>query len=182
MKKREIFIELTSLLDVILIMLFVLLSQAKLSADSALEATAQAQSSAAALQQQVAALSEENGQLTAQLEEYQRQELSLGAVDEHSLIITVSMQQTDSGRYILVEQEDGEDTLVFFDAEDENYSSNKLRSTLSNAIKSRGQESVFVVFQYERSSIYQSEYRLIGSVIRELKSEAKAIDIHINYI
>ena len=43
MRRREIFIELTSLLDVILIMLFVLLTQARTQTDAAISSKAEAE-------------------------------------------------------------------------------------------------------------------------------------------
>lgn len=188
MKKREIFIELTSLLDVILIMLFVLLSQAKLSSDEALEAAQTAESSIAVMQQELdgqkAALNEaqkENDELRDSLSAYQRNEITLGVVEENSLIVTVSVQNRDA-RCILVEQKDSGSVTVALDGENMNYSANKLRSTLNNMMQQAGVDTVFVVFQYDRGSIYQSEYQLIGNVVRELKAEAKALDIHMNYI
>lgn len=181
MKKREIFIELTSLLDVILIMLFVILSQAKLQTDEALGQSAQAQTQIQAMQQELETAKSENELLDAQLGKYRRQELSLGVVEENSLIVTISVQQGDV-RYILVEQQGGMSQSIALDAQDANYSQNKLRSTVSNLISDSGKQTVFVVFQYERQSIYQSEYRLIGSVVQELKAEAKEAEIALNYI
>lgn len=181
MKKREIFIELTSLLDVILIMLFVLLSQAKIQTDEVLAQSAEAQLGLETVQQELAEERALNAQLDEKLGEYERRELTLDVVEENSLIVTISVQG-DGARYILVEHEGGADVPIAFDSEDENYSANKLRSTVSNIIKDADKETVFVVFQYERRSIYQSEYRLIGSVIQELKAEAKTSEIALNYI
>ncbi len=181
MRKREIFIELTSLLDVILIMLFVILSQAKLQTDTALGQSAQAESQLEAVQQELETARGENALLYEQLEKHQRQELSLGVVEENSLVVTISVQHSDV-RYILVEEHGGPSHSIALDTQEENYSQNKLRSTVSNIIKDSGKETVFVVFQYERQSIYQSEYRLIGSVVQELKAEAKEGGIALNYI
>ncbi len=181
MRKREIFIELTSLLDVILIMLFVILSQAKLQTDEALGQSAQAETRLETVQQELEAAKGENAQLIEQVEKYQRQELSLGVVEENSLIVTVSVQQGDM-RHILVEEHGGLSQSVALDTEDINYSRNKLRSTVSNLISASGKQTAFVVFQYDRQSIYQSEYQLIASVVQELKTEAKERDIALNYI
>jgi biopolymer transport protein ExbD len=187
-KKREIFIELTSLLDVILIMLFVLLSQTKLAADDARESVEAAENSVVMMQQELeahqSALADaraENDALTERIEEYRREEITLGVVEENSLIITLSVKPGDS-RYILVESRDGAKESILIDSEDENYSQNKLRATLNNLVHQAGTDTVFVVFQYDRGSIYQSEYQLISNLVRELKSEAKTADIHMNYI
>ncbi len=181
MRKREIFIELTSLLDVILIMLFVVLGQARTQTDEALDKSAQAQTQIEAMEQELERAKDENELLDAELGKYRRQELSLGVVEENSLIVTISVQQGDT-RYILVELQGGESQSIALDAQDTNYIRNKLSTTVSNLISDSGKETVFVVFQYERQSIYQSEYRLIGAVVQELKAEAKEKDIALNYI
>ena len=56
MKRRQIFIELTSLLDVILIMLFILLIQAKTTTAQAIDASAQAETAAAEIFDEVIVL------------------------------------------------------------------------------------------------------------------------------
>ncbi len=69
MKRREIFIELTSLLDVILIMMFILLTQAKTSTAQALDAAAEAQSASAEVQTELAAARDERDALRAEADE-----------------------------------------------------------------------------------------------------------------
>ena len=69
MRRREIFIELTSLLDVILIMLFILLTQAKTTTAQALDAAADAQSAAAQVQTELDAARAERDALDAAVEE-----------------------------------------------------------------------------------------------------------------
>ena len=65
MKRREIFIELTSLLDVILIMLFILLTQAKNSTAQALDTAALAESNAQQLETKLSEAYDEQEALRA---------------------------------------------------------------------------------------------------------------------
>lgn len=69
MRRREIFIELTSLLDVILIMIFILLTQAKTSTAQALDAAAAAQTTATQVQTELAAARAERDALRTEVEE-----------------------------------------------------------------------------------------------------------------
>lgn len=69
MRRREIFIELTSLLDVILIMLFILLTQAKTTTAQALDTAAQAENTAAEAQTELAAAQAERDALRAEADE-----------------------------------------------------------------------------------------------------------------
>ena len=49
-------------------------------------------------------------------------------------------------------------------------------------MRDSGKETVFVVFQYDRNRIYQTEYLLIGSVVRQLKEEARSAGTALQYI
>lgn len=68
MRRREIFIELTSLLDVILIMMFILLTQAKTSTAQALDAAAAAQTTVAAAQAELTEAEAERDALRTEAE------------------------------------------------------------------------------------------------------------------
>ena len=68
MRRREIFIELTSLLDVILIMLFVLLTQARSQTTDALAAAEADHARAEAVEQELAASRAEADALRAETE------------------------------------------------------------------------------------------------------------------
>ncbi len=181
MRRREIPIELTSLLDVILIILFVLLMQAKTQTGAAAESNAAAE---AALQASQTALSEteaERDALRERVGELEREGITLGVVEENSLIITLSVQGM-ANRTLLIEQRDGTQTRIPVEAGDENYVFNRLHSTLTNLLGDAGNKTVFVVFQYDRNAIYQSEYLLIGNVMRQVKQEAGSAGIGLNYI
>lgn len=181
MRRREIFIELTSLLDVILIMLFVLLTQAKSQTGEALETAEAARIEAQSAQDELEALRDEREALLEQVGSYRRQEITVGVVEENSLVLTLSIDDLGE-RAIRVETRGGEETRIPVGSGEDNYAVNRLRSVLSGLVKESGKETVFVVFQYDRTAIYQTEYTMIGSVVRELKEEARSADIALNYI
>ena len=181
MRRREIFIELTSLLDVILIMLFVLLTQAKTQTGEALETAEAARLEAQSAQAELDALRDEREALAERVDSYQRQEITVGVVEENSLVVTSSVREGEP-RSIRIEPRDGGEIRIPVESGEDNYTVNRLRTTLSGLVKGCGKETVFIVFQYDRTAIYQTEYTLIGSVVRELKDEARSAGVALNYI
>ena len=106
MRRREIFIELTSLLDVILIMLFVLLTQAKTQTDAAVSSRAEAEAAAENVRAELSQTQEERDALAGRLETLEREGITVGVVEENSLVLTLSVQGGES-RQALIEPRDG---------------------------------------------------------------------------
>ena len=181
MRRREIFIELTSLLDVILIMLFVLLTQAKTQTDAAVSPRAEAEAAAENVRAELSQTQEERDALAGRLETLEREGITVGVVEENSLVLTLSVQGGES-RQALIEPRDGGSIRIPLDPEDETYTVNRLRAALTGLMRDSGKEAVFVVFQYDRNRIYQTEYLLIGSVVRQLKEEARSAGTALQYI
>ncbi len=181
MRRREIFIELTSLLDVILIMLFVLLTQAKTQTDAAISSVSEAEAAAASVQAALTQTQTERDALAERLETLEREGITVGVVEENSLVLTLSVQGGES-RYALIEPREGESIRVPLDPEDETYTVNRLRTALTGLVRDSGKETVFVVFQFDRNRIYQTEYLLVGNVVRQLKEEARSAGTALQYI
>ena len=127
MRRREIFIELTSLLDVILIMLFVLLTQAKTQ-------TADALAAAQADRAQVTALEQQLAESRAETDSAKRRLLSRDLVTENSLVLTVSVPD---GRQIRLETDGGGSQTISYAWEDDNYARNALLSAIPEIVPSR---------------------------------------------
>lgn len=181
MRRREIFIELTSLLDVILIMLFVLLTQARTQTDAAISSKAEAEAAAENVRAALSQTQTERDALAERLETLEREGITVGVVEENSLVLTLSVQGRDS-RYALIEPREGGSIRVPLDPEDETYTVNRLRAALMGLVRDSGKETVFVVFQYDRNRIYQTEYLLVGNVVRQLKEEARSAGTALQYI
>ncbi len=190
MRKRGIFIELTALLDVILLMLFLLLGQMQNTVAKAEETAREATQEAAQTAREAAREAEDAGRRALslqrqlddakeQLSRNEREQRTLGIVAEHSAILTVSMQD-GAARRIRVEPE-GE-AAVYLVLREESETSRRLYEALRDQIEASGQETVFLVFQYDRSTIYHAEYELISRVIRELKADAPSLGVALNVI
>ena len=180
MKRREIFIELTSLLDVILIMIFVLLTQARAQTTKALESQAAEEKTSARLQEEVEDLSASLDHAWAELgivqeenDQLKRQLMTQDLVLDESLVITIRAEDET----IIREIRDGVSDTIAYTWGNETYVSNKLKSLLLQDLSETEKHAVFIVFQYDRSGIYQNEYQMIESLIQEIKTTAKDMDL-----
>ena len=177
MKRRQIFIELTSLLDVILIMLFMVMVRAEGKTteamdhakqnEAAFEAVAESYSELESAYEKKAAEAEH---LSEELEDANRLLLSRDLVTENSDILTVSIM-TD--RKIRLQSEGRPVQTIVYDWEDPNYAGNKLKAALNDWVDSAGDKSLFFVFQYDRETIYYNEYAMIRASVQELKNDLK---------
>ena len=185
MRRRQIFIELTSLLDVILIMLFILLTQAKTRTAEALDTAALAESDAAALRMELTAAYDEQDALQARIDAQeeradalQRQLWTENLVLDNSLLLTVSV---DKSGQIRLETE-GEAETIPYDWAEDTYAKNRLRGLLLDKLKGTDQEAVFLVFQYDRARVYHAEYNMIEDIIQEVKRVARERDIPLSVL
>ena len=200
MRRREIFIELTSLLDVILIMLFILLIQAKTTTAQAMDASAQAETAAAQMQAELTEARSERAVLQAEAqaqrdradaearradvqaeraEGLQRQLWTENIVLDNSLVMTVSV---DKAGDIRLETEGAGTVLIDYDWDDDTYAYNRLRGLLLDKLKSTDREAAFLVFQYDRARVYHAEYDMIERIVQEVKGEARDRDIPLSVL
>ncbi|MBO4888733.1 MAG: hypothetical protein J5589_10550 [Firmicutes bacterium] len=180
MRRREIFIELTSLLDVILIMIFVLLTQARAQTAKAMDEQAITAQEADSLQEEVEDLQasldhawKELGIVQEENDQLKRQLMTQDLVLDESLVITI---RADDDK-IIREIRDGASDSTPYTWGNETYVSNKLRSMILQDLSENEKHAVFIVFQYDRSNIYQVEYQMIESLIQEIKTTAGDMDL-----
>ena len=186
MRRRQIFIELTSLLDVILIMLFILLIQARNTTAQAMDAAAQAEDSVAKLQTELSAAYDEQNVLraaadaeTERANALQRQLWTENIVLDNSLLLTVSVDRSGD---IRMETEGQGQAAIAYSWGDDTYARNRLRGLLLDKLKTTDREAVFLVFQYDRARVYHAEYEMIESIIQEVKQEARERDIPLSVL
>ena len=203
-KKRTIFIELTSLLDVILIMIFILLMQARTQTARAMDRAAEEEKAAQAIsreldaaresmsamedaaRQREEALQEEIRGLNSELEEKQeevdglkRRMASRELVLENSLVLTLSVSDD---RAIRLEQANRTEERIAYDWADDTYAANFLRSLLKESLESASGRAIFLVFQYDRDQIYKAEYDMILQLVHEMKLDARKQEIPLSFL
>ena len=193
MKRRQIFIELTSLLDVILIMLFILLMQAKNTTAEAMDTAAAAESNTEQVRAELieayaeqdalkAEIDAETARADAQAERadaLQRQLWTENIVLDNSLLLTVSVDRSGN---IRLETEGNGLAALAYDWADDTYARNKLRGLLLEQLRDTDREAVFLVFQYDRARVYHAEYQMIEIIIQEIKQEARTRDIPLSVL
>ena len=179
MKKRQIFIELTPLLDVILIMLFVLLVQSRAQVTASAEAVTEAEAAVVQAERATAALQNKLDETRGLLEEAQRRERTLGVVEERSIVVTVSIVG-GAVRRVLAEDAAGNAVYVSLGGARIGDASERLHAVLRDLILASGDESAFIVFQYDRNAVYHAEYDLVSGVLRELKPELEREGVYLN--
>jgi len=178
-RRRQIFLELTSLLDVILIMIFVVLTQARSQTAAALESAEADRSAAAQLQSELSESRAEAAQLRERAEALGRQVLTEELVVDNSLVLTVSVS---SGGAIRLESAGADAALIPYDWADDTFAANSLRARLLEEMRTTDREAVFIVFQYDRAAIYRTEYEMIARIVQEVKLEAKQRDIPLSFL
>ncbi len=178
MRRREIFLELTSLLDVIMIMLFVLLTQARTQTAEALSAAEADRAAATELRAELSGLREERDAALERAEALDRARITDDLVLDESLVITLSADRRGA---IRLESEEMQESIPY-DWDDDTYAANSLRARLLGLLRQTDREAVFIVFQFDRAAIYRAEYTMIGRVVNEIKLEAKQRDIPLSYM
>lgn len=160
--KRSILIDLTSLLDVILILMYLVLSGASMQVENA-RAIAAVNN---ALVMHIKELREENEALS-------RKAVTSLIIEQNCSIITIFVDNDGFSRTVIVENKQTGTTRVDINWEDRQYIRNVLKTDISRKIKfcfESGFQAVFIAFLYDRNKIYQSDYKLISSVIQAEKS------------
>lgn len=165
-KRRNIVIDLTSLLDVILILLFLILMGAS-------QSVSRMQESEEASQAQIEQLTADNAVLQNEKERLQRSLDGYVYLDAHARIITIYVNDLQGGdREVCIES--GADkrrfTLTWQNAA-------VVRTALSKALTGMcetpetdgGDQIVYLLLRYDRNRLYQADYALISDVIAGVK-------------
>ncbi len=156
-RPRQIVTDLTPLLDVILILLFLILSQTNMHTadmqselDSAKESLEQAQSSL-----------EQAQNVISGLEEY----------DENTLVITISITASsgDGQRTLYAADKNGTSGITY-GWDNLLYGENALKNELENRLKAADGKIIFISFVYDSAEIYRRDYELVLSVLDKLQS------------
>lgn len=190
-RRREVAVELTPLLDVILIMLFLIMSQSR---SEAAEAKAQyeretAEIAAAVreryerdtelLTNELAAASEELDETRESLYYADNRVKAYEKFDYYARIVSVSLRGTGEERKIYIA--DGEKTVTIpLDWDNMRYGENALRAELLEYENS--EDPVFLVFSYNKAEIYQRDFETVTAVVSELQSDNQNVYIKYNEV
>lgn len=173
-KRKSVIVELTSLLDVIFIMLFMVMNQSQTAAE---EAQSNAAAEIAAAQVQLEAMEEEVEGYRVIIDEVEADRLNLESIKnklnsyevfkEYAAIISVSVLEHSYKRTIIVEN-GGEAVNTDFNWDNMDYAESALTDTLNGCIKD-SENPVFIVFSYDGDKIYRQDYNMISEVMTEVQ-------------
>lgn len=173
-KRKSVIVELTSLLDVIFIMLFMVMNQSQTAAE---EAQSDAAAEVAAAQVQVEAMEEEVEGYRVIIDEVEADRLNLESIknklnsyevfEEYATIISVSVLDHSYKRTIIVEN-GGETVNTDFSWDNMDYAESSLNETLNSCIKD-SENPVFIVFSYNGDNIYRQDYNMVSEVMTEVQ-------------
>lgn len=178
-RRKETVIELTPLLDVILIMLFMIMSvQSQKTEEAEAAAREKTQELTAQMEQLSEEFSDRENQLMDQLDDTESrlsqaeaQLTGYEAFRDYSAVISISMEYLEGGeRQLYIAEGDKTDTISF-GWDNLRYGENSLTAALEQRMKQTTEEPVFIAFVYDSESIYRRDYDMIASVIDKLQSE-----------
>lgn len=199
-RRKEVLLELTPLLDVILIMLFYILMQSTQAADARQE---EADREVSVMQEQMEAVNE---RAEAAVQEAESREAALAesfavreqelmdsltymqevlygyeAFDAYAQILTVYVANGKDGMRTIHVSDGTVDEQITYDWDSMRYGRNGFREILTDRL-SQGEEDmpVFVVFHYQDDSIYRQDYQLVTEVIGE--AAEGQLHVYIRYI
>lgn len=172
-KRKSVVVELTSLLDVIFIMLFMVMNRSQTAAEEA-ENTARQEISAA--QSQVEEMQNEVDGYREIISEVEAERANLEAVkhklnsyevfDEYASIVSVYVIDNTYKRTIKVETV-SEAVTIDYSWENMDYAEETLKKALNDCI-SDSENPVFIVFSYNGDKLYRQDYTLVSEVMTEV--------------
>lgn len=175
-KRKSVIIELTSLLDVIFIILFMVMNQSQTAAE---EAKNNAETQIAAAKTEVSQMAKERDSYIAILDETEKERENLALMEnrieslesfsEYAHIVSVYVLDGGYKRSIKITDEN-EIASIDFSNENIDIGKNVLISELKNYIEG-SENPVFITFSYNSDKIYRKDYNMISEAITAVHAE-----------
>ena len=173
-RRKSVIVELTSLLDVIFIMLFMVMTRNQAATEQAQE---NAEKSVAEMQTVVSEYEDKFTEYQAILDETAEERENIASMQsrlesmeqfgEMARIVTVYIYDSGYKRSIKLET-DGETAAVDFDSGNMDYARKKFTAELDGVVK-ESPYPVFIIFSYDNDKIYRRDYELVTEVIGEVQ-------------
>ena len=173
-KRKSVIVELTSLLDVIFIMLFMVMNQSRNAAaeaqDTAAQEIAMAHSQVQTMQEEVDGYREIMDEVEAEREKLETMNSKLNSYEvfeEYATIVSVFVIDNTYKRTIKVDNGDNA-VNIDFDWDNMDYAERTFSDALKDCINDR-ENPVFIVFSYNGDKVYRQDYNLISGVMTEVQ-------------
>lgn len=171
-RRREIAIDLTALLDVILIILFMFVVR------STTEVTTTENNVKVSNEiQQVESLKEENTNLKKQI-------ITNSVLDDTCLVMTIFVEneeEDNNKRKLNIKSNTTDVEKVEYNWENISYAKNKLKDKLYTTFKEvkDTNQMILIVFQYNENKIFNTDYKFVDSVLKDISENHE--DIYLAY-
>ncbi|MBQ8613962.1 MAG: hypothetical protein IJ416_07095 [Ruminiclostridium sp.] len=173
-KRKSVIVELTSLLDVIFIMLFMVMNRSQNAAAQAQNTAAQeiaaAQSQVQTMQEEVDGYREIMDEVEAEREKLQTMNSKLNSYevfDEYATIVSVFVIDNTYKRTIKVDNS-VEAVNIDFDWDNMDYAGKSLEEALNSCIND-SVNPVFIVFSYNGDKLYRQDYNLVSETMTSVQ-------------
>lgn len=173
-KRKSVVVELTSLLDVIFIMLFMVMNRSQNAAaqaqNTAAAEIAAAQSQVEIMQEEVEGYRDIIDEVEAEranLESAKNKLSSLETFREYATIVSVFVLDNTYKRTIITDN-GGDRSEIDFNWDNMDYASDTLKENLYGYIKDN-ENPVFIVFSYNGDKLYRQDYALVSEVMTEVQ-------------
>ncbi len=173
-KRKSVIVELTSLLDVIFIMLFMVMNQSRNAAaeaqDTAAQEIAMAHSQVQTMQEEVDGYREIMDEVEAEREKLETMNSKLNSYEvfeEYATIVSVFVIDNTYKRTIKVDNGDNA-VNIDFDWDNMDYAEKTFSDALKDCISDR-ENPVFIVFSYNGDKVYRQDYNMISGVMTEVQ-------------
>lgn len=171
-RRRQTIIELTPLLDVILILLFLMIAQNAAASAKAQESAAasvgEARDAMHVMEEEMGRLEQENAVLRNELSGYE-------GFTEYALRVSLTYScDDDDEKHIYVTfagagDENRQPLDISYGWDTARYGENALRSGLKRELT--GEAPIYILFTYDAAEIYKDDYDMIAAVLADLKTE-----------
>lgn len=171
-RRQNVIIELTPLLDVIMIMLFLIMTR---SSDAAAKQMEQADKDVKTYEQQAEEAKAENEILVTENAELKGKLASIESFEEFATIISVTVVMGEGGERTIVVNCGDKDEYISYNWDNTRFGENSLKATLNKLTNGEGPK--FISFTYDETKIYNVDYEMISSVTADLMGDEIYISI-----
>ncbi len=166
--RRQIFIELTPLLDVIMILLFLIMSK---DAEAVRHAEEKAEAQMAVMTESLAQSELENHRIADKLEKEKERADALKSFSEYALITTLSIEITGPGERCVRILAGEEEELIYYNWDKIIYAQNAITATFTRLLSGNQDKPAYIVFYIDDESMYLDDYRMVMSILGDLPQE-----------
>ena len=177
-RKRDQEINLTPLLDVLFVILFILMlsgreNEERLRSQSGQEVAA-LQEELTRSRTQIAQLEQDASAAASRERAYADRVDSLELYRDQAVVLTAYIEETEGLRELVIL--DGQErTGIRIEDNSSNYTEGRIRSVVRGCVEKARNQPVFIVFHFSADEIYTYEIRLVERVMLSLQEEYKEV-------